>query len=429
MEAELTDTPRRPIGDTNLAGAMLRLVSIGAKFGLTIYLARYLSTADLGVYGLVTATISIGMQLVGLEYHHFATREVVRATRERRVLVVGSQLRVYAASYAVAACALALACSLGWISRSTAAWLCALIVGNHLGQEVHRLLVALSRPREAYWVLAIGQGLWVFPAVAAGLLWPSLRNLPIVLGTWIVFTLFGLVVGLWLLRQEGLLQRSRSAAVSSIIRQGLPVGALFLISSVSFQLVDYSGRYFLNGYREASQVGVYTLFSSMASALRDLLFAALITIVSPQMVAAAKAGDYALLRKLSAGLQRRCTGWTAALIPPFILVGYAASRLSGRAEIGRGFKAYLLLLAATLVTNYSMGAHYTLYALRADRQLMYTHVGAAAVCLGLQAWLTASWGASGAATATLASFTSMAIAKGWLASRMLQGHIREARDG
>jgi O-antigen/teichoic acid export membrane protein len=429
MEAEFTDTPHRSIGDTNLAGAMLRLVSIVAKFGLTIYLARYLSTADLGVYGLVTATTAIGMQLVGLEYHHFATREVVRATHERRGLVVSSQLRVYGASYAVAACALALAGGLGWISGSTALWLGALIMGNHLGQEAHRLLVALSRPREAYWVLAIGQGLWVFPAVVMGLLWPSLRSLPIVLGCWTAFVLIGLGVGLLLLRREGLPRRSRSAAVSSIIRQGLPVGALFLISSVSFQLVDYSGRYFLSGYREAAQVGVYTLFSSIASALRDLLFAALITVVSPQMVAAAKAGDYALLRRLGAGLQKRCTGWTAALIPPFVVLGYAASRLSGRAEIGRGFKAYLLLLAATLVTNYSMGAHYTLYALRADRQLMYTHLGAAAVCLGLQAWLTASWGASGAATATLASFTSMAIVKSWLASHLVQAQVREARDG
>ncbi|HEX4355429.1 MAG TPA: polysaccharide biosynthesis C-terminal domain-containing protein, partial [Polyangiales bacterium] len=405
------------IGQSNLTGALLRLSSIAAKFALTLYLARYLSTAELGVYGLVTATTAIGMQLVGLEFHNHATREVVRGSREQRAAIVAVQLRIYALSYLVAMAVVAIAAGFGWISRSIALWLLLLILGNHLSQEAHRLLIALSRPRAAYVTQTIGQGAWVFPAIVLGLISPRFRTLDVIFGSWFVFLLLSLLVSALFLRVEGVFARTAVTANMDSIKRGLAVGGLYLVSSVSFQLIDYSGRYFLSAARGTAQAGVYTLYSSIAGALRELVFAGLVTIAIPSMISAAQSDDGATLRRLGASLQRRCLLWTALALPPFAIIGYVAGRLSGRAEIVRGWGAYLVLLVATLVVSSSMGAHYTLYARRADRSLMYIQLGSAVLCIVMQSILAPAWGANGAAIATLVSVAAMAFAKYWMASR------------
>ena len=116
-------------------------------------------------------------------------------------------------------------------------------------------------------------------------------------------------------------------------------------------------------------------------------------------------------------LAKEYAALTALALPPFAIIGYVAGRLSGRAEIVRGWGAYLVLLVATLVVSSSMGAHYTLYARRADRSLMYIQLGSAVLCIAMQSILAPVWGANGAAIATLVSVAAMAFAKYWMASR------------
>lgn len=140
---------------TNLG---LRGTTLVSKFLLIFMLARFLEPAELGLYGLLTVTISYALYFLGFDFYIFTTREILKAEPENRGQLLKSQIALSLILYAVF---LPLSVGLfvvGLLPWWLLPWFLALLVLEHITQELNRLLVALQRQLVASWVLFSEQG-------------------------------------------------------------------------------------------------------------------------------------------------------------------------------------------------------------------------------------------------------------------------------
>ena len=83
------------------ANLSLRAISILAKFALLAYLGRYTTLADLGTYGLLVTCLGLGVQLLGMEFYIFNTREILGCDEPERVILFRDQLVFHSLTYIV----------------------------------------------------------------------------------------------------------------------------------------------------------------------------------------------------------------------------------------------------------------------------------------------------------------------------------------
>src|SRR5690606_20238622 len=110
------------------------------RFLLIFFLARFLEPAELGLYGLFSATISYALYLLGFDFYTFTTREVLRRERSEWGGLLKSQLGLSAVLYGVFLPLLVLIFVQGLLPWQLAGLFFVLLVLEHLTQELGRLL-------------------------------------------------------------------------------------------------------------------------------------------------------------------------------------------------------------------------------------------------------------------------------------------------
>src|SRR5690554_889302 len=70
-----------------------------SKFLLILVLARFLTPAELGLYGLIIATIAYGIYPLGFEFYTYSTREIIGLEESQRGVLLKSQLALHVKLY------------------------------------------------------------------------------------------------------------------------------------------------------------------------------------------------------------------------------------------------------------------------------------------------------------------------------------------
>jgi O-antigen/teichoic acid export membrane protein len=387
---------------------------VGSKVLLVLFLARELPLADLGIYGLVVATTTLATSLVGFELHTFALRELVKREPADRPDVVWSQVRFYAVAYAVAAPVLAGFVVLGPLPLASAAWFVPVLVGTHASIEIHRLLIAVSRPLAAYVVLASAHGLWVVPVIGVGLVAPDELSLHVVFACWTAFSWLTVIASIPYLRGLGLLAGGPGRARWDVVRAGLRVSWVFLLVALAQRAIDTTDRYFVQAYAGEAQVGVYTFFSRAAGVLFDVVYSGVTVAIVPALVAAYQERDAPAWQQHVRRLLRASIGVTLALVPVVVGATLLALAYIDSPAMDAGWTCFAVLLAAFALTNISVVAQYVLYCRGADRAILAIATVTVVVNLAANAILVPRWGIEGAAGALLAAYVAQAAARVYL---------------
>ncbi len=77
---------------TMVANAGLRSLNAASRFVFLIVVAKLLSPGEVGILGLMLSTIMLSIQLLGMEFHAFATRELVSASEAQRASMLRDKL-------------------------------------------------------------------------------------------------------------------------------------------------------------------------------------------------------------------------------------------------------------------------------------------------------------------------------------------------
>jgi O-antigen/teichoic acid export membrane protein len=379
---------------------VLRLATLVSKLFLTLAMARLLSPAVLGSYGVVSAVLSIAVVIVGLELYTQGNRELVLLEPEKQVLLIRDQFALYGITYFIAGL-IAFACAtIGWLTPTASAIVLVLVMADHLSQECFRVLIYLSRTIWANIVLFLRAGAWCYVAVLLMVIAPATRGIEIVLILWAAGALAGIGFAIFAVRDLPWTAIFHTAISWHWIGQRLLTALPFIVTAAAAIASIYSDRFFLDSYAGREAVGVYTLFSGFALAILSLVTATVSQQFLPRLVAAVPRGCAASLSVVKSFLISNIVvtslisvGAVIAIQPMLAIVG--KEEYINETPI---FAVLVAAMAARAIADVPTGI---LYGVRADRRLMVTNLMSMAFSLGLNAALVPTWGVLGAAWAAV----------------------------
>jgi O-antigen/teichoic acid export membrane protein len=366
---------------SRLLNTMLRGMTLTSRFALLFCLAKFLSPAELGEYGIVFASISYALFIVGFDFYTFSTRELMGKPKDEWPGLIKNHLAFIGACYVATLpliCAFAYAA--GAIPRSMILWFLLLLVLEHLAQEINRFLIAMGRPLLASIILFLRSGAWVFVCVAAMVWIPDHRNLTLVFKAWACGG--GLAVALGAVALKPFYgSGSRHAVDFRWIGKGLKVAVPLLIGTLASRVLFTVDRYVERYVGGSELLGAYTFYAGIASALLAVLDASVISITGPQLIGAVRKGDRTAVSGVLREFGAMTVGITGVLILIFVISIKPIIALIGKPIYSEHLSTYFLLLAGSGIFCISMIPHYFLYAHGADRAIVAANLmGCVAFC-------------------------------------------------
>src|SRR5690606_16433979 len=138
------------------------------------------------LYGLLTATISYALFLLGFDFYIYTTREILKFERNKWGALLKNQAVLSITIYAIFLPLLFLIFVSELLPWKIAIWFFVLLVLEHINQELSRILIAVSEQLTASIAIFLRFGVWAFIVTAWMLAQPDSRNLQFVLGGWTI---------------------------------------------------------------------------------------------------------------------------------------------------------------------------------------------------------------------------------------------------
>jgi O-antigen/teichoic acid export membrane protein len=370
-----------------------RLVNIGlrgttlvSKFLLIFMLARFLEPAELGLYGLLTVSISYGLYFLGFDFYIFTTREILKAEPSGRGQLLKSQVALSLILYAIFLPLTIVLFGLELLPWWLLPWFMALLVLEHITQELNRLLVALHRQLVASWVLFFRAGAWCLAVVGVMFLNESSQELTTVLIGWIAGSSIGMLIGvavLWRIQMGGW----RKAVDWAWLTKGLKIALPMLIATLALRGIYTVDRYWFEALAGLDVLGAYVLFIGMCMALLGFMDAGVFTFLYPAMISAHANNNAGEFRQKFRQLALQTVALTGLFSICAWLVVHPLLQWLDKPLYLERIDLFGWLLLATGLFVVGMIPHYGLYARGKDKALIVAHIAGFVVFLASTAAL------------------------------------------
>lgn len=412
----MTQKGARSVSDLLSTGALnvaLRAATLASKFVLVLLIARYLTPGEFGVYGLVTVTVTLSLNVIGFDFYVFSSREMLARPDTDRAAMVRDQLVFHACMYVFALPLLLSVFFLHLIPWSVLLWFYALVVLEHLSQEAYRVLITFSRPIAANALLFLRSGAWIY-AVGALMWWSrGARRLEWIWGGWVLGVGASLVLAAWFLRSLDWKEAAGRPVDWPWIRAGLVRGGSFLLATFAMKGIETIDRYLLKAFRDEAAVGVYSLYFSIANVVYVFVFAGVVSSFHPLLLKEQQADERrAQLRRFALWLTLSTVAVAVAVAAGFDVVLWLVDKPAYAQDVA----AFYVLVGSACLLTLNTVPHYALYARHRDRALIVATVLAFAVTVAAHLLLVPSMGILGSAVATAVGTGALLVFKGALAA-------------
>lgn len=276
-----------------LLNTLLRLTTLSAKLGLTLYMGLYLSLSDIGTYGLVFGVVMILTTVLGFRFDYIIARDLVRTTPVAAVTKMRDQMLFYIMNYfALALIAVAvMKTSVTGIDSRMLFYILALTVTNSYVDFTYVNINSMERPLLANMLYFIAAGLWCVLAIGLGIVAPSFRNVDTVLTAWFLGNLLYVVATFLAWRKMPWHELRGSAINWRWIRDGIKKSCLIWLGSLGFAAGTYIDRFVVMHFLGLEKVGIAAFYFSFAAATLTLVQAGVLSFVYPRLVAMHREGD------------------------------------------------------------------------------------------------------------------------------------------
>lgn len=241
---------------------IIRGLNMIAKFGLTIFLAEFMSSEKLGEYTIFLTTVTLSIYFLGYEFYTFAQREYNYTNKDVFVIQLRDQMVLYVGIYLVLFPILFLVVS-NFIN-SHFYFLFSLIALEHINQELYRVLVAMGKPIHATSNNFFRSGVWVFIYILVVLYDHKFANLEHLYLFWILGELFCLFFSIFSLKSLSWTTTLKSKINFKWLWKGIKISTIFFGSGIALKFLEYSERFYIKSLLGNSEVGVYFYFYNIA---------------------------------------------------------------------------------------------------------------------------------------------------------------------
>lgn len=351
---------------TNLC---LRGASLAAKLLLTLYMGKYLSLCDLGVYGIVFSSAVIATGVLGTRLDYVVARALVGANKEDAFYIMRDQVVYYLINYALFVIVMV---ALGLANVASTTMLTTIFVISileNLANSFTSNLVSLGRPVLSTFLFFLRAGLWCFVVVALGLLYPVFRNVQTVMIGWAWGSLLGLLLALWTLRDLPWKKLFDRTVDWKWIKKGTIKCFPIWIGTVGAMTASSLDRFVVSYYLDLEKVGIITFYTSFAYSLLSLIHSGFFNFSYPRMIKYYQDRDEDRFWKE--------TKQTALQVSVFVLLsaialGIAIPALAPffkKPELATESLTFWLILAGVFLRANADTFYYVLYARHRDKPL------------------------------------------------------------
>jgi len=357
-----------------LLNLVLRAGTLTSKFALIFFLARVLDPVDVGLFGLVFATVSYAVSFIGAEFYIYSIREVIIHKDYERVGMLRDQGVFLILIYVIMLPLLLSIFYFNLLPWSFVFWFFSLLISEHLGVEFNRLLVALSKPLAASMVLFVRSGVWVLFLIPFLLLKPEMQRLNVVLGFWLAGSVVACALAIASLSKKLDFSSMHNKINWSWIKFGLKVSFPFFISTISLRAVFVLDKYAFEFTSGLDKLAAYILLLGIANAMISFLDSGVFVFYYPNMIAAYKNKDFAAfdsnLRKMIVQVVVFCFIFTSLSM---LSINFVLDLIGKDIYRNSVYLLPWLLLAFTLYALSSI-PQYCLYACKCDRPIILSHI-------------------------------------------------------
>ena len=394
-----------------LGSVLLRAIAMGSKFIMVTFLGKFLTSAELGTYELMTRTIANAVMLAGMQFFLFANREFAAVNIEDRADVGRNQIAVYSCLYVVVLPLLGSVFIAGFLDWSLCPWFYAILVLDHISYELQRTLTVNSQNVHSNFIHTLRTGLWVFPVLGLMFLSSRFQNLTIVWIFWSTFSLLSVLLSLYWLKplwkghhwkpiDWAWIKRGRAVTI-----QYMPV----TLATLAFTLVD---RYAIDrlapampGITSRDMVGAYGLYAMMANIIVTFPEAGVAAVYSPLLIKTAADGDFknhlAHYSALAKGIFQAIAA-TTALAVIFLLI--AIHFIIKKPVYIDLLPSFWFVLTGGIFSALTLWPTGLLYANHKDREMVFLNVGSVIPFLTICFVLVPMFGIMGAAIAMMTGY-------------------------
>lgn len=395
-----------------LLSTCLRALALFGKFLLIFFLARMLPPAELGTYGLITATVAYAGFFLGLDFYTYSGRAMLRAPRSNWPNMVRDQFAVFACSYLVIVPLLGALFVAGLLPAEYLGLFYALMALEHLSQELTRLLITVGRPLAASACLFLRTGAWSYLVVAAYWGGFGTMSLDIVLAVWVVADAMAVGAAVFLVREwpwEKLTRRIDWRWIAS----GLRTAMLFLAGTLALRALFAVDRYFVEVFSGRELLGVYTLYFGICNSLIAFVDAAIFSFRYPPMVTLYRTGSIGEFDAARRDFRRQTLLATSTLVIVVAVLVVPVLGWIGKPLYLEHLQAFYVLLLASALYVAGHIPHFALYAMGRDRSIVAAHIGGFVLFVALGALLGPQLKLGGVAIALLAAIAFVGAFKQW----------------
>lgn len=357
---------------------------MGSRFFLIFFLARFLEPAQLGLYGLVVATIGYSLYLLGFDFYTYTTREILKRERSEWGGLLKDQGALTLTLCAIFLPILSLIFFKELLPWNISGWFFVILILEHLNQELGRLLVAISEPLLASVMHFLRQGTWAIAVVALMEISPTTRSIDFVLGAWALAGLLSVVAGFYTLVQLHIVGWQKKTDWNWISK-GLKVSIPFLLGTLAIRGVFTIDRFWLESLGGLEVVGAYVLFIGICGSLMSFLDAGLFTFAYPSLISAYHKKQHFLFSKAVRTLLLQTAALSAVFsVVSLLVLSPLLSWLNNPLYVE---KQYLFPWTLATIVLFALGMvpHYALYAQGLDRPIINSHIGS------LLTFIIATW--------------------------------------
>lgn len=354
----------------------LRVLAMLSRFLLILFLAKTLPPNEVGLFGLLLATISFSVLLIGGDFYTYSQRILLSKPKMQWGFILYNQAAAISIIYILLLPLHILIFYFGLIPHEYINVFFLLLITEHVAQETNRILIAMKRPVIASIVLFVRSGLWGYILIA--ILWLQNIDKPLLftLNLWLISVIFAIFIGGYFIYQEITPWKKQQKLMIDIewIKLGFKTAVIYLISTLCFRALFTVDKYVVGYLTGQDILGVYTIYIGIAMSILSFIDAGILSFLYPNMVNSYKQGNYQEYKKhkkeltISVILSSIILAIIAAILAPTLLSWIEK-------EIYLNYLPLLWILLLTIVI-YAIGMipHYGLYARNQDKVIVFSHI-------------------------------------------------------
>ena len=386
---------------------VLRGITLGSKFLLSIYLVKFLSLEANGEYGIFVATISMLTYVLGLDFYSFNNREILQENSSKSGKKIKNQFFLFTVVYLLVLPLLYVFGLFDFISEKYILLFYLILIFDHISIELYRLLVVFSKPIQANINLFLRTGIWILVLIFA---WHNdfkdLKNLKSVFNSWVVGSFLSVVYSIFSLSKVGISIPWREKLETKWILTGLKIALPFFIATLSYKIIQFADRYMVEFYLGTKQTGIYYFFSNISMLIETFVQTTVVMIYSPKLIASLKR-EKPFQIDIFKNFSKEIIIYSVVAVASVCAIIYPLLHVVQKTELFLSISVFFVMVITRFIFNISLIYHFKLYVGKKDRVIMTSTLVAVLFNISLNFILIPLYGLIGGALATLISIFVM----------------------